>query len=286
MKLSSTHIKFYILLFLVFANGFVWYYIANEYPTDTLSVSFFDVGQGDAIFVETPSHKQILIDGGYPNGKVLRELGKYMPIYDRSIDLVIATHPDADHIGGLVDVLERFVVSQVIDSGYVSDGVAFTQKEKLIEENSIERIHGLQNTRIDFGDGVSLAILFPAETITEGATNNAAVVIRVSYGEHDFLLTADAPQSIERYLVSYFGDDLESEVMKVGHHGSKTSTAPEFLAKVAPSYAVISSGSDNTYGHPHKSVLERLSDFDITTLRTDKLGTITFETNGRDLKIK
>jgi competence protein ComEC len=279
------HKKWYFLLILFLATLFVWFLLFQE-KRESLSVSFLDVGQGDAVFIETPHGNQILIDGGPPNKKVLRELGKKMPFYDRHIDVVIGTHPDADHIGGFIDVLKRFNTGIFIDPGVSSDTPIFQEVENIILEKKIKNIIAKRGMKLLIDDGAYIDILFPDRDVSRLDTNDASIVARLLYGDHEFLLTGDSPQKIEKYLSYLDGKNLESDVLKVGHHGSKTSTSGEFLSAVKPKYAVISSGKDNSYRHPHKEILDRLGDFGVQVLRTDTLGTITFKTDGKIMTIK
>ncbi|MAZ40622.1 MBL fold metallo-hydrolase [bacterium] len=275
--------KWYGVAALGAATLFVFYYITVE-SNRLLTVSFLDVDQGDAIFIEAPNGNQILIDGGPPNGKVLRGLRKQMPFYDRSIDVVMATHPDQDHIGGLVDVLERYQVGLVIDSGVPNTTKVYKEKENILAQDEIHTIEGKRGTVLTLDEDLTLEILFPDRDLTETDPNSASLVARLVYGEHEFLLTGDAPKSVENYVATL--GNIESDVLKVGHHGSKTSTDVLLLGYVKPQFAVISAGGDNRYGHPHKEVTDRLEEFGVTTLITSELGTITFTSDGRDLKIK
>lgn len=268
----------------------IWYAVLHEERGDVLTVAFLDVGQGDAIFIESPTGVQVLIDGGSGNA-VLRELGKVMPFYDRSIDVVIATHPDADHIGGLIPVLKRYEVEYILRPGVKNDTPA---TESLLALIAIER-HGVSFYKevlarrehvLELGSGAYLRILFPDRDASAMEPNTASIVAQLVYGEHEFLLTGDSPEQVEKYLVSLDGKNLRSDVLKLGHHGSKTSTGDSLLGFAAPEYAIISAGKDNSYGHPHKIVLEKLERFKIPALSTAKSGTIIFKSNGVTLQIK
>lgn len=244
-----------------------------------LSVSFLDVGQGDALFIESPTGRQVLIDGG-PNREVLRALARTMPWYDRSIDVVIATHPDADHVTGLVDVLQRYRVSLIVESGVSTDT---PQAESLLQGVAEERAKYLAARRgqvIDIGGGAYLEILFPDRDPVGMETNTASIVVRLVYGEKSFMLTGDSPNEIEHYLVQLDGEELRANVLKAGHHGSRTSSSILFVGMVAPEYAIYSRGCDNTYGHPHEEVKETFAKLGIETLDTCEGGTVTFVSDG------
>ncbi|OHA92272.1 MAG: hypothetical protein A2723_02210 [Candidatus Zambryskibacteria bacterium RIFCSPHIGHO2_01_FULL_52_18] len=259
--------KKYVLATLVLANILVWTSVYGQGPGN-LKVYFFDVGQGDAIFIDTPTHKQVLIDGGR-NRKVLSELGKVMAFGDRYIDVVIETHPDADHSAGLVAVAERYRTGINLD------------------QNSARR-----GQTIDFGDGAKLTILFPDRDISGWDTNDGSVVARLDYGEASFLFTGDATIKTENILLHLDKDlpagrqVLDVDVLKAGHHGSRTSTSLTFAEVVSPEYAVISAGKDNTYGHPHKEVLKILERVGAKIISTIDSGTIEFDTDGTILRLK
>ncbi|MBI4692335.1 MAG: MBL fold metallo-hydrolase [Candidatus Terrybacteria bacterium] len=287
MQNFGKNFRYFFLCLLVLACFFVWYAVYAE-NRQGLEVYFLDVGQGDAIFIETSNGNQILIDAG-PNRQVLRELSKVMPFYDRSIDVVMESHPDSDHIGGLPEVLGRYDVTLVIESGVGSDNAVYVETEKIISEKRIKKILARRGMQINLGDGAHLDILFPDRDISGLDTNDASIVARLIYGENEFLFTGDSPKKMEKYLVSLDGNPpaggLQSDVLKLGHHGSKTSSSEEFLGYVKPLYAVISAGKNNRYGHPHQEILERLNQFKIPYLRTDEKGIIKIKTDGENLHV-
>lgn len=280
-----------LIFFFLLAIFFVWVWY-REPKTGFLTVAFLNIGQGDAIYIEAPHGNQLLIDGG-PGRQILRELGNVMPFSDRTIDAVIATHPDADHIGGLVDVLDNYEVGLFMEPGVTTDSSLYkTLEEKVAREKtengSLQKIEARRGMTIDLGDGVLLQILYPVSDTRGWETNDASIVARLVYGNTEFLLTGDAPVKTERGLM-YMGPSfvsLHSDVLKVGHHGSKTSTSPEFVAAVHPEYAVISVGKDNRYGHPTPVVLETLKKENIKILRTDTMGRIIFTSDGVNLKMR
>lgn len=250
-----------------------------------LCVVFLDVGQGDAIFVQSPSGVQMLIDAGR-NQEVLRGLGEVMSFSDGDIDYVLATHPDADHIGGLGGVLDRFNVAHVIRTDNESDSLLWEETEKKIEMERTMVTIARRGQRFDLGDGVFLDIIFPDTDVSEYESNTSSIVARLVYGQQSFMLTGDAPKSIEEYLVLIEGEYLESDVLKVGHHGSRTSTSDLFLTEVSPSYAVISAGKDNSYGHPHLEVTDALFNAGVETFNTAEHGHVIFWSDGENLTVK
>jgi len=287
--------KLIIFLTLFFITIFSIYVAFKEERRGILTVAFLNIGQGDAIFIEAPSGSQILIDGG-PNKSVLRELSKVMPFYDRSIDVVLATHADQDHIGGIPDVLQKYKVDIFMETGVSGESSSYKELEKIVEEKSqgvplgnfkgepLKKIFVRRGMVVDLGNGAMLQILFPDRDPAGMETNTSSIIARLVYGENEFLFTGDSPKSIENYLISLGG--LESDVLKAGHHGSKTSTSPDFVTAVSPEYVVISAGKDNRYGHPSQEVLDILNNFGAEILRTDKDGRIVFESDGESLKIK
>ncbi len=269
-----------VLFLLCGANGIVWFFAEASQQDGELTVTFLDVGQGDSIFIQTPNGRQVLIDGGGTK-KVLRELGSALSPLDRSIDIVIGTHPDLDHIGGLGEVFSRYDVGMYIDSGFRETGALQEELLRSVEEEGISPLAVRTNDVIALDEGVFLYFLFPDRDISEGDTNLTSVVCKLVYGKTSFLFTGDAPESVESYLVYLFGNGLESDVLKVGHHGSKTSSSDGFVHAVSPDYAVISAGCDNTYGHPHEEVIQRFKKLDTEVLETCGEGSITFTSDGK-----
>ena len=284
MRVFRNYRNIVILAFFLLLNAVIWHAVFRESRVGVLTVAFLDIGQGDAIFIEAPNGNQMLVDGG-PNKQVLRALADVMPFYDHTIDAVVATHPDQDHISGLVDVLNRFFVSAVFEPGVNASTSAYQTLEKTIAEKKIPRILARRGMRIVLDEGVSLNVLFPDRDVSNTETNTASIVTQLHYGNTNVLLTGDSPEAIEKYLVSLDGKALRSDVLKPGHHGSKTSSSLEFVAAVAPTYAVISAGKNNKYGHPHRETLDTLKRFGTPILRTDTSGTIIFESDGPAIRV-
>ncbi len=240
---------------------------------DEVSVSFFDVGQGDATFIESPHGVQILIDGGR-GSDVLSELAHSMDRGDKTISLLVATHYDADHIGGLIDVLNNFSVEQIYLPLSTKKNAIREAFDRAVSDEGARVVYIDTTRSIDFGDGMILEFLVPQGKVLSKDENENSLVTRILFGESEVLLTGDLPQRGEYVLVSEFGEALESDVLKVGHHGSNTSTSTLFLDAVQPLVATISASATNPYGHPHHNVLARLDEYSVDVYET-KNGTIT-----------
>ena len=274
-----------VVAILILSNIFVWSALYQRRPNDILTVYFLDVGQGDAILIDSPRGGKVLIDGG-GNRKVLSELGKILPFADRRIDVMIETHPDKDHIGGLPEVVSRYEVGMFLEPGVESENSIDDELKKRLGEKNIPKLLAKRGMVVNFSDGVKLQILFPNQDVTRWETNRASIVAKLIYGDTSFLLTGDSPLQVENILLSLDKNLLDSDVLKAGHHGSRTSTSLTYAEAVSPEYAIISAGLDNTYGHPHKEVMDILRKSSSTILNTALLGTIKFETDGKTLELK
>ncbi len=269
----------------------VWVAAAVAPETGKLSVSILDVGQGDAILVTTPAGQNTLIDGGPSPEGVCFELGQHLPFWDRTIDLVVLTHAHDDHVTGLVEVLRRYQVGQVLyPQGIDCDSNAYDEWLNVIDEKGIESTRAQAGQVIQLGDGATLEVLHPPLDLlpgTESDIDNNGVVLRLEMGEVSFLLAADLYADGELYLIDR-GLELRSTVLKVGHHGSSTSTSSEFLAVVSPQVAAISVGADNPFGQPSDEVMARLSERlgQDRVYLTSERGTITFTTDGQRLWVE
>lgn len=283
MSLIVKNFRYYFLGILFLGAVFVWYAVLAE-TRDGLKVAFLDVGQGDAIFIEAPNGNQILLDGG-PNKAVLRELAKQMPFYDRTIDAVILTHPHLDHYAGLNEVMKKYKVNLEMDPETKSKGAGFAEFENLIKNKNIKRLYGKKGMKINLDKDLYLDILLPVINNENLSEHDGMLVSRLVYKSNSFLLTGDMEDNLENYLLG-LGGGFKSDVLKVGHHGSKTSTSENFLGGVNPGLAVISVGQGNKYGHPHKEVTERLARFEVPVLRTDEQGAIIVKSDGEKIIVK
>lgn len=254
-------------------------------PDGKLHVYFLDVGQGDAILVVAPDGRQILVDGGPSPTALLNELGAVLPFWDRSLDLVVLTHPDGDHITGLMPLLDRYRVGQVLDVPQSDTAREAETWLGQLNRAAVPRIYAQRGARIPVGD-VLLTVLHPGPELLIGTPpddNNNAIVLRLDYGETSILLTGDAEYDTEKALMAA-GVPLRADVLKVGHHGSNGATSAAFVAAVVPRLAVVSAGAGDSFGHPHPAVLERLAG--IQVLRTDLHGRIELVSDGRRLTVK
>jgi competence protein ComEC len=248
-----------------------------------LEVTVLDVGQGDAILIETPSGRDVLVDGG-PGRAVLRGLGDELAWNDRALDLVIVTHTQSDHALGLLDVLDRYDVRRVAHGAPADDSMLARRLAAAVDaEGAVVQDVGAGDW-FDLGDGLRLDVLSPppARELDEG--NDASVVLRLVFGKVSFLLTGDVEAGAERAIAEN-GAEVASTVLKVAHHGSATSSTRAFLDAVQPSVAVISSGAENQFGHPHKDVVGRLDDY-AAIFNTAERGAVHFETDGERLWIE
>lgn len=282
----TKNLSFLILVLLSILNILAWLVVLDLSRLKPLEVVFFDVGQGDAIFIETPKRQQILIDGG-PSSFILDKLSKEIPFYDHTIDLVILTHPERDHLVGLLEVLKRYKVENILWTGIIRDTPEFKewQREILKEKANIKIAQAGQKI---FASKAVLEILYPFENLAGQEfkdSNNTSIVSRLVFNENSFLFTGDIYTSVEKELLEK-KNNLESDVLKVSHHGSKNSTSKEFIERVLPKIAVISVGKENSYGHPHQEVLEILKNYGIKIMRTDQNRDIKIISDGKEIKIK
>lgn len=281
-QILKRHGHIFLVGILLIANILIWRGVSTSAETPLLTVAFLDIGQGDSIYIEAPNGNQLLVDGGAGRA-VLSQLGEVMPLGDRSLDVVIGTHPDKDHIGGLLDVIRSYEVGEFLEPGVPADTLVYKELKKMLEDKGIPVVLARRGMSIvlDEADNVHLDILFPDTDVSQfKQTNDASIVGRLTYASTSVMLTGDSPIKIERHLVSLDAAGLRSDILKAGHHGSRTSSNEAFLRAVAPEYAIISAGKNNRYGHPHQEVLNLLSMLGIPALRTDEEGTIVFRSNG------
>lgn len=273
----------YVLILLLFSIALITIYsLYTQKDEKIMKVVFLDVGQGDATYIEAPNGRQILIDGG-PDAKLLSSLSKVMPFADRSIDMIIATHGDMDHIGGFPLLIDNYKVTSIIENGAIATSQVSSSLEDKISKNKIKKIIAHRGMRIvlDDKENIYLDILFPDRDISNFDSNDASIVSKLVYGDESFMFTGDASLYTEN-LIEWNEKDstLNSDVLKLGHHGARTSSSILWLEKVNPSIAIISAGKNNKYGHPHQEVLDRLSSLHIPYLNTIDMGNIIFKSDG------
>lgn len=284
----SKKITLSITVLLFFLNFFCWkevFVLAEEHY---LKVDFLDVGQGDSAFIQTPEDHQILIDGG-PDVSVLQKLSSLMPFWDKTIDLVILTHPESDHMQGLLDVLQRYKADYILWTGVKKSAPEYDAWMNVLAKQKnmgVKIIIAEAGQEIKAGN-VLMDTLYPLESMEgkdmKNTSNDTCVVLKLIFGKNSFLFTGDISSAAEKQLVGG-NADLKSDVLKVAHHGSKYSTSDLFLSAVKPSTAIIEVGK-NTYGHPTPETMQRLDDIGAKTLRTDQKGDITVISNGNNLII-
>ncbi|MBU4142877.1 MBL fold metallo-hydrolase [Patescibacteria group bacterium] len=268
-------IPYLVLAVLLLSACFIWSRVLAQDFDDKVRIDFLDVGQGSAILVSAPNNNQVLIDGG-PSDAVLAKLGQALPLGDRKIELLILTHPDSDHLSGLVEVLKRYEVGQILESGIADSSAEYQAWNDLIVAKKIPVVFAQAGQIVAVADNLAIEILYPLAKINGQEfknTNATSLVGKIIYGQNSVLFTGDAEEQTEQPLLM-LGADLKADILVVGHHGSKNSTSLEFLAAVMPSIAVIQVGAKNTYGHPTAEVLERLKNLDI--FRTDLDSDINF----------
>lgn len=272
-----------ILIFasLVIFDGIIWNEIIFNAPGGNPEVYFLDVGQGDSELVVLPDNVKVLIDGG-PDKKILGNVSSAFSYFNRHIDLAIMTHAQLDHFGGLIEILKRYQVGAFVWSGIGNDTASFAELEKVLKENKVPQIILAEGDRIKYKNNI-FEILYPSGSLSSAKDlNDAALVIKFSSDKGKILFTADIGKKIEEYLARKY--DLRADILKVGHHGSKYSSMENFLKEVRPKISVIEVGK-NSYGHPTKDVLARLSDIGSKIFRTDKNGIIKLVLNSSQIDI-
>ncbi len=285
----------FAILALTIGSALVWFQVVQLAPSGVLRVAMLNVGQGDAIFIETPNGNQILIDSG-TGAKIIKELSQQMSFFDNSIEMIVVTNPDKDHIGGFITVLKKYDVGVVLEPGTISNTAVSKNLGKAIDAEvalGAKRIIARRGMDFLLDTDVHLLILFPDKDASKMSTNDGSIIAKLVYKNTSVMLTGDAPEKIEKYLIELeniaettgaFASTsiarLDSDILKVGHHGSKTSTGDVFIKAVSPQYALISVGKNNRYGHPTPETLGRLSAHGVQTLVTAQDGTIIFESDG------
>lgn len=255
-----------VLVFLI-AVFFYWQYFEKQ--KYNFKVVFFDVGQGDAALINFSNGKKVLVDCG-PNAIILSKLGNWLPFYDRKIDYLIITHPDLDHYGGCLDVLENYRVENIIENGDEKKSDPYWREwDRLVKEEKTKRLVLVEETYFDFGNE-KIKFLFPEPSIGGLEGNSRSLVFKLTAKNLSFLFMGDAEYVLEKALIQKYGKtDLKSDYLKIGHHGSDSSTSEELLEAVRPEVAVISVGK-NKFGHPSLRLLRKLERTGIDVWRTDQ----------------
>lgn len=285
----SKKLKF--LLTLAAVSAVIWFLVLSKAPAQVLETDFLDVGQGDAILIKAPGNQTMLIDGG-PNNQVLQKLGEYLPPLQKRIDIVLLTHPHADHVAGLVEVVKRYDIGAIILNGADIKTEIYDEFLKAAGEKNIPVAVAEAGEAIHFGNDLEFDILSPAGSdglifnengegfgVAGNNVNDTSVVGKLIFKNFSILFTGDATYKVENRLLAY-GSGLKSDILKAGHHGSKYSSSLNFLKTVLPKAAIIEVGAKNRYGHPTEATLSRLKMSDINIFRTDQNGDIKVLTNG------
>lgn len=279
----------FIFTVLVGMNIFSWFlFLEARRPAD-LTVDFLNVGQGDSIFIKTPNKQKIIIDGGPDYNLAAEELTKEIPFWDREIDLIILTHPEKDHFAGLFKILKLYKVKNIISTGDTKDTSEFKDFQAAILK---EQAEGAKVYELDAYDKIlmgrtEMEILFPfgvAKNTAQESTNENCLVSKLIFNKNEFLFTGDIGAKEEKEIINQ-NEDIQVDVLKVAHHGSKYSSSAGFLKLASPKAAVIQVGKNNTYGHPAPETLARLSDAEIKVYRNDLNGNIKVISDGKNLKI-
>ncbi|MDB5237579.1 MAG: Competence protein ComEC [Parcubacteria group bacterium] len=276
-----------LIALLLAMNLFVWQSVLAS-QSHTFRVSVLDIGQGDSILVQGPTGIQMLVDGG-PDHSVLRELPREMGLLDRSIDMLVETHPDKDHIQGLSYVLGQYTVSYFMSPGIPNDTApTVAVNDAVAHEKGIRVFTARRGMRIHLGGGAYADVLYPDRDVSMLPTNEGSTVLHVVYGTTSFMLTGDLPSDKEQYLVTLggTGENLKSDVLKAGHHGSKNSSSDAWLAAVHPSIVAISAGKGNTYGHPNPEAVARIRSEGAKIESTIDSGTLDFISDGKTIQEK
>jgi len=282
-----------ILIGLLLIALIIWFLVLNQRPERILETDFLDVGQGDAILIKTPKGQTVLIDGG-PDNKVLEKLGKYLQPLQKRIDLIILTHPHADHVSGLIEVLRRYSVGLVVLNGVYLKTDNYDQFLNAIEDNKVKVLIAEAGEAIHFDKDLEFDILSPNKNPAGLAfnknsesfgtagndVNDTSIVGKLIFNDFSIMFMGDATSRIENRLLASYGSSLKSDILKAGHHGSKYSSFTNFLGAVAPKAGIIEVGAKNFYGLPSQAALSRFKMFGANIFRTDQNGDIRVLSDG------
>lgn len=253
----------------------------KDTKVENLKVHYIDVGQGDSIFIQLPNEETMLIDGGTRKaGSIVIEYLNYLGI--EKIDYVIATHPHEDHIGGLVEIINKYDIGKVYMPNVIHTTKVFEDLLLAIQNKGKKITKAVAGNNILNYEDLRMKIIAPEAELNDSNFNNYSIVVKLDYKKNSFLFTGDAESKSENIILDK-EYDIKSDVLKLGHHGSDTSTTSEFLNEVNPKYGVISVGSDNQYDHPHEVIIDNLKTKGIEIYRTDRDGTIIATSDGKKI---
>jgi len=273
IKKYKINISIFLILYIL-----AIYIISTPFQTKKFEITFFDIGQGDSIYITTPYKHTILVDGG-PNNSLERKLASKQGFFSRHLDLVVITHPHADHMDGFISVFNKYDIDNLMITTTMFGDKNYDKLLKVANEKNINII--LANAKTDFKIGdLLIDTIYPLnfEDVHElKNVNNTSIVLKISYLDHSILLTGDLEKEGEKIILQS-GTNINADILKVGHHGSKTSSTPAFLNAITPTTAIIQSGASNSFGHPHKETLDNLENANVfNILRNDQIGDISFE---------
>lgn len=280
--------SFYILVLLFGVALLIWSRVIFADSGSDITVHILDIGQGDAILISLPNNEQTLIDGG-PDDAVLTQISKYMPPFDRKIEHVVLTHPHADHVTGLVKVVERYEVGEVLETGIDYSSAIYKRWRDDIKNKNIPDRQIRQGEEYLWGPA-RFEVLWPdnssVSSSSDSGINNTSVVGRLVFGESEVMLMGDAEKEVQERLCSFDKSKLESDAIKVAHHGSSNGVSECLFKSISAETAVISAGKGNKYGHPHAEALKLISRYVYKILRTDEKGTISCAMDGQGVECR
>lgn len=282
-KIKNNLKKIIIFLSLLFLLFYFLSIFQNNKKNKNLEVSFIDSGQADSILIQTPSHHNIIIDFGGDQG--LEELNKKIPWWNKKIDLIIITHPHDDHILGITSIIKKFQVKKIMYSGILHYSPAYLELLNIIKEKNTPLVIPRENQLINLGEKCSMSIIFPWESFYNKEIenlNNSSIVSKLDCNNSTFLFMGDAEIEVENKILDK-NININSDVLKVGHHGSITSSQKEFLEKVNPQIAIIMVGKNNKFNHPNLRTIRKIEKLKIEILRTDINKTITIISDGNKI---
>lgn len=281
-KVLKTY-KLIIIISLVVASFLIIDSTSNTNYKNKMIVHYIDVGQGDCILVQV-NNKNLLIDSG-PTSNRVNLLDYLEKLNIKKFDYIIATHPHEDHIGNMDTLIRRYKIGSFYAPKVIHSSTTFENMiAALIDKNLKINILKKGSTGIELGENTSISVFSPEENINSDNLNDYSPIIKISFSNTSFLFTGDAEVSTETTIISE-NNNLKSNIIKIGHHGSSTSTSPDFLNSVDPSVAIISVGKNNTYGHPDSDTLSLLNSMNIKTIRTDINGSIIVVSDGNSIQI-
>jgi competence protein ComEC len=263
-----------VVFSLLFLSIFVWSSVFRL-PDDNLHIKVLDVGQGDSVLIRTPAGYKILVDGG-PSDKVLDYLGEELPFYDKTLDLVVLTHPQSDHLTGLIEVAKRYNIKNLWVNYTENTTPEYEEWENSLNEKGLQETIVWSGDRLVFSDEVVLEVIWPRGELASDDLNTASIVIMLDYRDFEGILTGDADSQVQPFTSS----SSELEFLKVPHHGSKEALDETYLNELSPEISVISVSSRNKYGHPHNNLLDQLYNNESQVYRTDQNGMVEIVTNG------